>query len=172
LYAGGQGGARTVDAFATDVYGTYTAVTGSDAPVLVRGPASNAVARAAYGRHETTVDLTGQGALTAGQVDTVLTTAVGRYGQRVRWTAAFAATDGSLTDVGGTPVDLACETPGRRVRIQVADVTIGETLPAPVEFVVGQTSYDEDAGTLAITPLDAQRKDLVALLGKLPQGRQ
>lgn len=135
--------------------------------------ADNAKARAKYGRWETSIDLTGQGALNLSEASATAAQGLARYGYRARWTQPFIATHGFLTTTGGVPVDLATVTAGSVVRIFAADLGApepGETFDA-LDVLIGETTYDEDAGTLQLTPAEAERKDLITLLGRLPKHR-
>lgn len=142
-------------------------------PIQLTADQSNDGARLKYDRWEVAVDLTGQGQLPAGTAIAIAQTARDKYGYRTRWTQPFAATTTSLTNLGGAPVDVSTVLAGSRVRVLLADLGAPEVddVGSAVEFVIWETEYDEGAGILTLTPVDAQRKDLLALLGNLPKGR-
>jgi hypothetical protein len=134
---------------------------------------ANTAARARYGRYEVGIDLTQQGILSTNAASKVAQVARDKYSYRIRWTQPFSATKNSLTTMTGMPVDLCTVAAGCRIRVLLADLNDAEigTTGDAVEFVVGETDYDEATNTLTLTPMDIQRKDLVALLGTLPKGR-
>jgi hypothetical protein len=120
---------------------------------------------AAHGPMEAFEDLSSVGVQTSGAATLVGTNILKRY-QRASFAGPFTVSPGQLLTTGGTPVDLGCEQAGGVCRLMLTDYGYGgEISPAPVQFIVGGYSYDDDAQVATVTPFQAFRTDFAAMLG-------
>lgn len=114
------------------------------------------------GLPEVAVDLTNRGALTSGQAQTILN------GIRTKAIATKNFTNGLELDAsqiisrGGTPAALHRVKAGLMVRLlALRDERNG--LPW-TDIVIGQSEWDVDAGTITLTPVDAEDRSLEAFV--------
>lgn len=158
------GGGRTRDGMVTDVTARYLNSSGNATMTSFTG---NAILRAALGRKEKTLDLTGLGNLTSLTPATnAIAAELAQSGQRAAWTGTFDAPRGLLRTLGGAPVDPATVTAGQMVKVALQDAgQWGESAgPGSITFIVGQTSYDHDADLVKLTPLQVAQNDLAGAL--------
>jgi len=127
-----------------------------------------------HGRLETFMDLTSSGPLgTDAGSALAAAQAIGnfvlqRY-QRASFAGPFTVGPGQLTNLGGTPVDLATEQCNRMVcRLAVSDYGLGgEVSPVPPQFLVSAYEYDVDAQQATITPAQSVRTDFAGLISEI-----
>jgi hypothetical protein len=128
---------------------------------------------ARYGRLETFLDLSSSGPLGTDNASALAAAqAVGqrvldRY-RRVSYAGPFTVGPGQLTNLGGTPVDLATEQGNRMVcKLVVSDLGLGgEVSPVPPRFITGAYSYSVEDLTATITPMETIVHDLAGLLAE------
>lgn len=86
-------------------------------------------------------------------------------GTETAFTGSITVTRGQVTNEGGTAVGPALILPGRMYRHQgMRDPRNGAL---STDFIAGETVWDEDAGTVDITPLGAEKNDLSEAIEKI-----
>jgi hypothetical protein len=164
LLVNNTGGGRTLDAFATDAYVTYSSATG----VLSTAVRSNTAARNRFGRFEVPVDETGLGLIATSQANAFGDGYLNRNAPRAKFRSAFTLTPGQLLTAAGTPIDPALAVPGVLASMLVIDPdSSGDvTLAGPTNVLLGVTDYDVDSGVLTVTPTDVADDTLTGLLSQ------
>lgn len=155
LLATDTGGGRTLANFVTDAAVVYQSATGVLSTV-VRSAASRP-----FGRFEVTVDQTGLGLIATSQADAFGDSYIAKNGARAKFTQPFTATKGQLLTAQGTPTDLALGRPGVLTSVILTDPdSAGDISPlGTAKVLMGETSYDVDAGVLTLTPFDIASPD-------------
>ncbi len=122
----------------------------------------------AHGRIEAYWPLDDSGVMSAATAQGLGSTALSKY-DAVSWAGPFQVRRGQYLNLGGAPVDLACEQAGEVVRLILADGPYGgEVSPVPpIEFPVGKVEYDDAEDTLQVTPFQYAASDWTALLEQL-----
>ncbi len=147
--------------------GTTPAVVQTVSNVIVTNQAS--VTK--HGPMEYFLDITSAGVMTPAAVRTVGTNILSRY-VRASFAGPFTAGPGQIRNASGTPVDLGCDEAGLVYQVMVTDAPYGgEVAAAPLVFLSGAYSYDEDTQTATVTPFQSVREDLAGLLAALYPGR-
>jgi len=118
---------------------------------------------AAYGRIEQYIDISSAGTVLAAVATSVGNYALARY-QQVAWGGPFVVAPGQYLTNRGSPVDLGTERAGEVVRPLGADFGGQVNLGLPPTFIAGQVEYDDETGTLAVTPWGSVRTDWQALV--------
>ena len=154
--------ARTIDGMATAVQVYY------NDPTLGKqtaGASMPAATLAKFGRRMVILDLTGRGTMTstqAGAEGVRFLNKVGGYG--ASYTEPVTILQGQLMNLGGGIVDIRGVVAGEMVRIRGSEVNHDWDAAFSTDFVIGECSYNSDAGSLTMTPWSAQRRDLQSLL--------
>lgn len=105
--------------------------------------------------------------LTPAAVQTIGTNILSRF-VRASFAGPFTAGPGQVRNTAGTPVDLGCDESGLVYQVMVTDAPYGgEVAAAPLMFLSGAYSYDEDTGTATITPYQSVDEDIVGLIRAL-----
>lgn len=123
---------------------------------------------ARHGRKEAFMDLSSNGVMTAGAAQAVGNSVLNRY-QRASFAGPYTARYGQLLTLGGQPCDLASFWHGNEGPMVCKTLLLdqaygGEVNPGPVVFLVGRYEYDQDAGTVDITPFQTMAEDFGTLL--------
>jgi hypothetical protein len=114
------------------------------------------------GLPEIAVDLTTRGALTSGQAQSILDGIRSKAISTKNFTNGIEVDSSQITSPGGTPAALHRIKAGQMVRmLALRDERNG--LPW-TDFVIGSTDWDVDAGTIAITPVDTEERDLASFV--------
>jgi hypothetical protein len=123
---------------------------------------------AVHGRIEEYWDISDAGVMTATAAQNYGKAAMAKY-DAASWGGPFQVNAGQYLTVGGAPVDLAAERAGEVVRLLLADGPYGgEVVPSPpITFPVGQVDYNDDDGTLTVTPFQSSSDDWAALLDSI-----
>ena len=124
---------------------------------------------AAHGPMETFADLSSAPVLTAAAAQAVGSLVLKRY-QRASFAGPFTLGPGQLLTLGGAPVDLGAGMPLAPMvcRVLLSDYAYGgETTPAPVSFLVGAYSFDDDSQTAQVTPFQSLDLSLPGLLSAI-----
>lgn len=116
------------------------------------------------------LDLSSVGVLTASAAQAVGLSILQRY-QRAQYAGPFTAHYGQWLTIGGQPADLGCFFIGTEgppvVQLMMLDQGWGgEVKPGPQQFLVGQYDYDEDAGTVTVTPFADLKSDFASYLSE------
>lgn len=128
---------------------------------------TNAKSVLAHGPMEYYIDLSSAGVLTAAKAQAIGSNILTRY-VRASFAGPFTAGPGQVLNTAGTPVDLGCDQAGLVYKVVVTDASYGgEVAPAPLTFLSGAYSYDEDSGTATITPFQSFRGDIASLIAAL-----
>jgi len=131
--------------------------------------ATDAASVAAHGPMETFADLSSAPVLSIAQAQAVGNLVLQRY-QRASFAGPFTAGPGQLLTTGGAPVDLGAGMPYAPMvcRVMLTDYAYGgETSPAPVTFLVGGYSFDDDSSTATITPFQSLDTSFSGLLSAI-----
>ena len=122
----------------------------------------------AHGRTEDYWDLSASGQLSSAAAAGSAAGALAKY-VSASFSQSFTVRHGQYLTRAGTAVDLAAEHAGEVVQLIVAASGFGgEIGPVwPVTFPAGAVSYDNDAGTLAVTPYQSVKSNFSGLLGLL-----
>jgi hypothetical protein len=128
-----------------------------------RNSAGNpATVTSGVGLPEVAVDLTTRGALTSGTAQTVLNGIGAKALATKNFTNGLEVDSSQIISPGGTPAALHRVRAGQMVRcLALRDERNG--LPW-TDFVIGSTDWDVDAGTIALTPVDAEERDLATFV--------
>lgn len=120
-----------------------------------------------HGAHESYIDITNAGKMTYAAAQQVGANLLSKY-TRAAFTGPFSARYGQLLTIGGSPVDLAMQRVGQMVcrLIFTDDPFGGEVVAGPVEFPVGEYTYDDDSQTATITPVQSYRTDIGRILSE------
>lgn len=124
-----------------------------------------------HGPMEAYLDLSSANVLSAGAAQTVGNLVLQRY-QRASFAGPFPAGPGRLLTTGGAVVDLGMGMPQAPMvcRLILTDFGYGgEITPAPIQFLVGGYSYDDDAQTATITPFQYLRTSFSSLISAIGQ---
>jgi hypothetical protein len=85
--------------------------------------------------------------------------------QAASWAGPFTVSYGQLLNMGGQPVDIACDQAGSMVQLVLADFAYGGSVaPGPIQFTVGAYSYDDFTRTATVTPYTTLDQSLTGLL--------
>lgn len=161
--------ARTITEDVNALYARFQAT--ADSTTSGNSPATYGLTSAtqpagivAHGRMEDFMDLSGAGVISSVTAQAAATAVLSKY-QRANWVGPFTVSYGQLLTAGGTPVDLGCEQPGSIVKLMATDAGYGgEVIPGPVQFLSGQTMYDDDAELLTVTPFQFVTSDLASMI--------
>jgi hypothetical protein len=126
---------------------------------------TNAASVTAHGKMETYLDLSSAGVMTATAAQAVGNFVLGIY-QRASFAGPFTVQPGQLLNTGGQPVDLGCEQAGTVCRLLLSDFGYGGevNLAAPLTFIVGAYSYDDQTETATVSPYQSLDTSLSGLL--------
>ena len=128
---------------------------------------TNQASVAKHGVMEYYLDLSSAGVMSGTQALAIGQNILSRY-VRASFAGPFTAGPGQVMNAAGTPVDLGCEEAGHVYQVMVTDAGYGgEVASAPLVFLAGGYSYDEDTGTATITPYQSVRNDLSSLIAAL-----
>lgn len=128
---------------------------------------TNAGSVAKHGRMEYFLDISSGGVMSAAAAQTVGTNILSRY-VRASFAGPFTAGPGQIRNAAGTPVDPGCDEAGLVYQVMMADAPYGgEVAAAPLIFMSGAYSYDEDSQTATITPYQSARTDMATLISAL-----
>jgi hypothetical protein len=155
--------ARTIDGMATQAQVAYNGSDHSNAPWYVI--ADNLPGRDKYGLRSVNLDLTARGPITDAQATAEgnrFLQKVGGYG--ASYTQPVTVLQGQLMNLGGGIVDIRGVVAGEMVRIRGSEVNHDWDAAYSTDFIIGESSYNSDAGSLTMTPWSAQRRDLQSLL--------
>jgi len=131
--------------------------------------ATDAASVAAHGPMETFADLSSAPVLNNSQAQAVGNLVLKRY-QRASFAGPFVLGPGQLLTTGGAPADLGAGMPYAPMvcRVMLTDYAYGgETTPAPVTFLVGGYSFDDDSQTATITPFQSLDTSFSGLLSAI-----
>lgn len=134
----------------------------------------NVPAATKWGAQEQSIDMTAAGLMTGAAAQANAQAIMNQY-MRANFAQAFSVWRGQYLTVGGSPVDLGCETAYPNVvRLLLTDGSYGgEVVQTPVTFVVGGYEYDDDAQTGLVTPYQSYKTNLSTLLtAAIPHLRQ
>lgn len=166
-------GGRSTDGYATAVAVQWVSANTKN---TVTSITTNPDAVRAFGTIEAPLDLSSFGSMNDATQAAAGLAYLNLRSPRTFFSGQLTLTDGQVCNFGGQPVDLASVTPGQRMRIHWTDVDpFGEINPTtPLDIMIGHTSYDSDAGTLTITPLDATQRtiDEGAMVHRSPAYRE
>jgi hypothetical protein len=159
---------RTLHGYYTRIWAKYQVsadTTSGGAAVNGLTFVENAANVARHGRIEKWIDLSPAGNKTSAQAQAVISSILAKY-QDAGYGEAITIQPGQLTNMGGAPVDLASEQPGAVCQVMLATASAGGDISPviPGQFLIGATTYDDEAQTLAITPYGAVEGDLDAML--------
>lgn len=143
------------DDYASHIFLRYIAAGGANATTSV----ADTDAANQFGRREYGVDLTPMGILTAGGAQTVGNGLLAKGKARQGYTTGVEVSPYQLTSPGGVPAPLALVKAQQVVRRFGAIDTEGQPLPY-VDWVIGETSYEAGASTIALTPVGLVARDL------------
>lgn len=126
----------------------------------------NTAAEDKFPQVEAELDLTGRGAMTAAQATALADGRLSLYGPRAPWAGPFVFADGQVLNLGGVPIDLPFVTAPVMGRLTLTDPDHAAELsyPSYTDLRVGVTEYDDEAGTLTVTPYDIVQSTLAARL--------
>ncbi len=128
---------------------------------------SNQASVRKHGPMEFFLDITSAGVMTAAAAQVVGQNILSRF-VRASFAGPFTAGPGQVRNTAGTPVDMGCDEAGLVYQVMVTDAPYGgEVAAAPLVFMSGGYSYDEDTGTATITPYQSVRGDLSSLIAAL-----
>lgn len=153
------GGRSSGGGFATSVAVQWVSIN-TQKSVTTIYPNTDSVAQ--FGTIETTLDLTQNGAMNLATSQAAAQNWLALNSPRTYFADPFTVNAGQLLTFGGQPMDLAAARPGQRLRVHWVDLDpFGEIDPTqPIDIMIGHTSYDSDAETLEITPLDHAQRTL------------
>ncbi len=124
-----------------------------------------------HGPMEFFLDISSGGIMSVAAVQAVGSNILSRF-VRASFAGPFTAGPGQVRNTAGTPVDLGCEEAGLVYQVMVTDAPYGgEVAAAPLTFLSGAYSYDEDTGTATITPFQSVRQDIGGLISALYPGK-
>lgn len=152
--------ARTLQSYCNVVVVVYLNTSGATVSTTVVGSTTELAAR---GRIETTVDITARGNISLATAQAAGAAEIGNDTQPT-WAAPFAAVQGSLLTIGGTPVDVATVRPGQTVRVVALhpeDFGAGT-----VDIPIGQVDYDDATRSVNLTALASAKTDLMTVLAR------
>jgi hypothetical protein len=166
LTAVSDGGGRTRDGMFTDLAAVYLNSSGA---ITASGFTSSVGLRTKLGRKEKVLDLTGNGNYAAGSPPAAVTTAklaeLALNGIRAAWTGSLPAPRGLLRTLGGAVVEPAVVQAGQMTQVQLQDAgQWGETASTAITFIIGETLYDQDSDSVALTPLQSSLNTLASAL--------
>ena len=120
-----------------------------------------------HGAHESYIDITNAGLLTGTAAQQVGANILSKY-TRAAFAGPFSVRYGQLLTIGGSPVDLAMQRVGNMVcrLIFTDDPFGGEVVAGPIEFPVGEYTYDDDSQTANVTPVQSYRTDIGKILSE------
>lgn len=161
LYATGVGGGRSLNGLVTDAFVIYQSASG------VLSIDHRSVTAQPFGHFEQPYDQTALGLIPTSQADNLGDGFLARNSSKTKYTDTWSVAPGQLTTMGGVAVDLASVRAGFLANVVVTDPdSAGEVALAVIPNVLmGGTSYDWDAGLLALTPVYSAQENLTALLG-------
>lgn len=165
---------RTLSAGLNTLWYKYVSAQVGSTQTFTTTDVVNALAVQQHGSLEQQVDLTAAGLMTSASASANVTSILNQY-VRANFTEDFTAWRGQYLTIGGSPVDLGCETAYPNVaRLLLTDGSYGgEVVATPVTFVVGAYAYDDDSQTATITPYQSYKTDLSTLLtAAIPSLRQ
>jgi hypothetical protein len=165
---------RTLSAGLNTLWYKYVSAQIGSSQVYTTTNVQNAAAATKWGNMEQEIDLTSAGVMTSGAAQANAQNILNQY-IRTNFTQGYTVWKGQYLTLGGTPVDLGCETAYPNVvRLLLTDGSYGgEVVATPVTFVVGEYEYSDDTKTATITPYQSYKTDLSTLLtAALPELRQ
>jgi hypothetical protein len=141
----------STDRMVGKLYGRYTPSSGQPATVTY-----------GTGLPEVPVDLTNRSTLTSGQAQSILNGIGSKAISTKNFTNGLELDSSQIISPGGTPAALHRVRYGQMVRcLALRDERNG--LPW-TDFVIGSSDWDSDAGTVSITPVDAEERDLATFV--------
>lgn len=156
----------TLNKYATRItarYGTYDSGGQSRATVTV----VDGKAEARFGRVSRSIDLTRLGGITATSAQGKAQAYLDRVSPRMVVSGEFTVQPGQVTTASGAPVDLPWLRPGVVARIQLVTL-VRDALVVPttaVDMLIGQVTYDADAGTASLAPVESAPDPLTLMFG-------
>lgn len=163
IWPGEDPGAYTVDEFANVLVASYLDSTSGN---LTQITATNTASVNQLGPVEKPVDLTQLGYMPAATATAVINDLLTKTSARFRLTDTFEVAAGRITTMTGTPVDGRFVTAGQMAQLAgVRPMYSGESVPtSPIQFVIGETTWDDDNEVLTVRPQDAAANDFASLL--------
>lgn len=143
------------DDYASDLYIRYVTSGGGYATATVGDP----VARTQFGRREYPVDATSNGLMNATQAQAIGNGLLAKGKARLGYTNGAEFTKYELTTPGGQPACLEMVKGGELVRMFGVLNEQGQPVPY-VDWVIGETSYEAGADTIALTPVGLVERNL------------
>lgn len=151
----------------TTATSTKTATAATYTTTFVDSPASVA----AHGRMEYYLDISNAGAMTQKAAQRIGLNVLSKY-IRANFTGSFSVMPGQLLNPGGVPVDLGVNWGGRVVTVQGVNAAQGgEVGLAPLTFIIGQYTYDDDTQTATVTPYQNVKSDIASVVAALYPGK-
>ncbi|HEY2638949.1 MAG TPA: hypothetical protein VGI66_03570 [Streptosporangiaceae bacterium] len=124
----------------------------------------NAASVAAHGVIETYIDLSDVGVQSTAAAQAVGTAVLAIY-QRASFNGPFTVAQGQVLTTGGQPVDNGMEKAGHVYRLLLTDFGYGgEVTPAPITFIGGAVTWDDQNQTGSVTPYQSVDTSLSGLL--------
>lgn len=156
---------RTLAAGLNALWFTYVSAVFGSNQTTSTDSVSNAAAIAKHGRLEQAIDLTQLGLLTNAQAKSYAQNVMNQY-IRANFASDFQVRHGQYLTIGGSAVDLGCETAYPNVvRLLLTDGSYGgEVISTPVTFAVGKYGYSEETQLGTVTPYQSYKSDLSTLL--------
>lgn len=141
----------STDRMVGKLYGRYATSSGQPATVTY-----------GTGLPEVPVDLTNRGALSAGQAQSILNGIGSKALATKNFTNGIEVDASQIISPGGTPAALHRIRAGQMVRcLALRDERNGQPW---TDFVIGSSDWDVDAGTVSITPIDTEERDLATFV--------
>jgi hypothetical protein len=141
----------STDRMVGKLYGRYVPSSGNPATVT-----------SGVGLPEVPIDLTARGTLSSGSAQTILNGIGSKAIATKNFTNSLEVDSSQIISPGGTPAALHRVRAGQMVRcLALRDERNG--LPW-TDFVIGDTDWDVDAETIALTPIDAEERDLATFV--------
>lgn len=113
-------------------------------------------------RVEKIVDLVHLGLISDAQATAYANDILAQAGGQAAFSGSITVSAGQVTNGGGVPVHPALIVAGHMYRLQ--GVRDPRSTALATDVVMGESVWDEDAGTVQLTPLGADRKDFQAVL--------
>ena len=149
---------------ATDLQATDIIVGYYKTPGLTYATARAETAGAVH-RRARLVDLTGIGPITTGAAQTYADNLRAAATGKPRFTGSITVAAGQVANLFGVAVHPAQMLPGRMYRL--SGMRDPRTGALSTDVVMGEAVWDEDAGTVQLTPLDADRDDFQASIEQI-----
>lgn len=160
-------GGRSVQEYATALYGRYMSNAFLPAAPAMAASTLNPAGNTGLGRREKIVDLTPAGPMSSSTAVALLDARFPLIRATADFTGNITVQYGDVLTLGGRPVNLNSLTAGLRARIigAAVDPILGELYASTsVEIILGQVDLDASGDTATITPLGADQRNLSDLL--------